>query len=256
MTKGVAAKGFKMTQGRKDILTLLVEEGGSIKSKEGKATSLMHGLLEYGGSMVSFNSTLRSLEELDFIQRSVEGRRTYEISITDKGRKQVDAEELPKSQRAAAAVVETEEATVDVTSTKDEVTPRPKEDWDWQEEEAQEQAGLVPSGVDYETLAMVLIQKAYHGMQQSSNAELDFYKQQNELAAGKIHQLEAQLAEERAKASSAIAERDQLQANFNILQARMDKKPRGGGDTIRDRLSASERKMMDQLMRELPTTKG
>lgn len=247
MPKGSSTKGYKMTENRRRILNLLVEEGGQIKSKEGRATSLMHGILDTGTSVVSLNASLRELENLAFIKREIDGRRTYAIGITPLGRKQIDAADAP-------AQVEPETVSVPAAATA-EVVPAvvPEEEWEWKDDDGN---GKVPSDIDYEVLLGVFIKAALRGMEGPSNSELDFYKQQNELLTQRVEVLEADVEKFRAEAASAIAERDQLQKNLNLLMTRSDKVSTRGTDPIRKLLTPSERSALDQLMRQVPTRRG
>lgn len=247
MPKGVAEKGFKMTQNRRNILNLLIEEGGAIKSKEGKATSLMHGLLEHKGSMVSLNATLRELENLGFIERGVEGRRTYEIKITDLARQELGAD-AATPRAAAAAVVETEEASAPVSSNGTD------HDWD-------DQPSIIPGSIDYDVLLGVFLKAALRGMEGSSNGELagevNYLKTVNQTQADAILRLTADVDKFRAEAAQAIAERDQLQKNLNVMMSRAEQGRTGRGmDPIRKLLKPDERAALDALMRQIPTRQG
>lgn len=259
MPKGQSLKGYKMTRNRRAILELLVEEGGSLKSKEGRASKMLQDLLDAGTSSAALNAVLRELESLNFIEREIEGRRTFAISITTEGRDAIDAEpaqEKPvtpappttldeyRQNKAAAA------ATVDVDSAMQNIEDK----WDWKEEE--NAPPTIPDGIDYEVLLGVFLKAAVRGMQGPSDSELDYYKQQNEMAANRIQELEAERDKFRNEAAAAIGERDQLQKNLNILMSKLDKRPARGGDSIRSKLSNEENAMLDGLMRQLPTRRG
>lgn len=259
MPKGVAEKGFKMTQNRKNILNLLIEEGGALKSKEGKATSLLHGLLgSTTSSMVSLNATLRELESLGFIHREVEGRRTYAIAITKHGRDELGgdavADPTPEPAKVAAANVENGAVTQDVTQdgvVSETAQPVPPEDFDWDAEKA-----AIPGEIDYDILLGVFLKAAIRGMEPSNNGELGYYKQQNELAMAKVGDLEAQVIKLTAENATLVAQLDQLQKNLNIIMSKAEQKTTRGSDPVRKLLSPDENAALDALMRQMPTTRG
>lgn len=280
MPNGVSAKGYKMTQNRKRILELLVSEGGSIKSGDGRATSIMHGLLDRGTSIVSLNASLRELEKIGFISRDIEGRRTYEISITDLGRSAIGAEEAPSAPAGESSV---EEPTAETSATDLDAadtapvnvadTPVSETEWDWQDDDTASEA--VPEGIDYEILLGLFLKAAARGLERRSSsddttAEIAYYKQEASLASEKLAQVEEELGRERAASSQAIAaqdqfkaerdearaERDQLEKNLKILMSRFEKKTTRGGDSIRNLVDPETRSALDALMRSVPTRRG
>lgn len=264
MPKGVSAKGYKMTENRKQILTLLVEEGGALKSAEGRSTSLMQGLLGTDVSMAALNASLKELERIGFIKREVEGRRTYGISITVQGKKVLAAESPesvidPKPEPTVAATAEIDVTTPGAT-TPDAITPvaTTEDDWEWKDDESDAVASI-PDGIDYDILLAVFLKAALRGMEGPSNGEMDYSKQQLEQAKVQIANLEAEVAKFRAEAASAIAERDQLQKNLNLVISRSEKVGANGArgsDPIRKLLKPEERAALDTLMRQIPTRRG
>lgn len=231
MPKGVSEKGYKLTQNRKNILNLLIEEGGELKSNEGKSTSILHGLLDKGGSTVALNVTLRELENLGWIERLIEGKRTYNISITDLGREVVGGSpEEPKAQ------IEEPQAQV--------------------EDEWEDPQPAIPGEIDYDVLLGVFLKAALRGMEGPSNSEIDKYKALNNQLMEKVEVLEEDLRLREADIESITAERDQLQKNLNIIVSKAEKKGTRGTDPIRSLLSVSEKKMLDALMRQVPTRQG
>lgn len=275
MPNGVSAKGYKMTQNRKRILELLVDEGGALKSGDGRATSLMHGLLDRGTSIVSLNASLRELEKIGFISRDIEGRRTYAISITDLGRSVIGAEEAPSAQSSVeetTAAEPSEEMTSAPAAAATEA-PVTETDWDWGDKKDTGDAAQVPEGVDYEILLGLFLKAAARGLEVSTNGtteeiedlkqEIAYLKQEVSIANEKSARLEEELGKERAIASQAIAgqdqaraEVDQLEKNLKVLMSKFEKKTNRGGDSIRSLVDAETRSALDALMRSVPSRRG
>lgn len=251
MPKGVSAKGYKMTENRKQILSLLVEEGGALKSAEGRSTSLMQGLLGTDVSMAALNASLKELERIGFIKREVEGRRTYGISITAQGKK-VLAAEVPETVTEPEPQSEaTPDTEIDVTA-----SPVAESDWDWAQEDQNDTIESIPDGIDYDILLGVFLKAAIRGMEGPSNGEVEYHKQQIEQKDAKILQLQDDVDKFRAEAAQAIAERDQLQKNLNIVMSRAEGKGARGTNPIRNLLRPEELGALDALMRQLPTRRG
>lgn len=277
MPNGVSAKGYKMTQNRKRILELLVSEGGDLKSGDGRATSLMHGLLDRGTSIVSLNASLRELEKLGFISRDIEGRRTYAISITDLGRSVIGAEEAPSASESSIEEPTSTDTDLDAPPVDLDGASVSRTEWDWQDEDTAngQNEDVVPEGIDYEILLGMFLKAAARGLERRSSsddtaAEIVYYKQEASLASERLAQVEEELGRERAVSSQAIAaqdqfkaerdearaERDQLEKNLKILMSRFEKKTARGGDSIRNLVDPETRSALDALMRSVPTRRG
>lgn len=247
MPRGVAVKGYKMTARRRQVLELLVEEGGTLRSRNGRATSLLYGLIEPNankegesqdetepsGSIVSLNATLRFLEDLEFIERKMQGRRTFEISITDKGRTAIDAPLPVEPAPVAANPVETDQS-------------------DWKEDAP----APVPEGVDYDILLGVFLKAALRGMEGPSNGTVAKLQEELDHAKMAIANLEQQVNQYRTEAASAIAERDQLQKNLNIIMSKVDGRSTRGTHRLRDLISPEDQAALDALLRQIPAARG
>lgn len=277
MPNGVSAKGYKMTQNRKRILELLVRHGGTIASDDGRAGYLVHEFLSQGTSYASLYAGLKELDNIGFISRDIEGRRTYGITITDLGRSVIGAEEAPSTPADDTVPVDEPLDIMDLVEgtltdaeaeSLDLSSPVTETDWDWQEEETHSN-GEVPDGIDYDILLGLFLKAAARGLEKSaptSNdaaAEIEYYKQEATLANDKVVRLEEELGRERAASAQAIAgqdqaraERDQLEKNFKILMSRFESKSARGGDSIRSLIDPETRSALDALMRSVPTRRG
>lgn len=257
MPKGVAEKGYKMTQNRRNILELLVGEDGEIRSKDGKATSILHGLLNTGNSVVSLNATLRELDTLGWIHREIDGRRTYGISITTLGKEVLEVESTTGSTVTSTPATSQPVPVSPITEAEIQNTV-----WDWDETQG--------NGIDYEVLLGVFLKAAIRGMETPSNGELGYYKQQNEALMASKAQADAERDKFRAEAAKASSERDQafserdqanqradqLEKNLNILMSRAEQKTSRGTDPVRKLLKPDELAALDTLMRQLPTRRA
>lgn len=115
----------------------------------------------------------------------------------------------------------------------------------------------VPEGTDLDLLAEALLAIVVH----KASVEPQQAKPDPKLV-DRLNRAEQALEVARGKLSEATGERDELREqvrvlthNVETLMAQMDKQPRRkDGVSLRERLDPSEVKMLDQLMRSLPTS--
>lgn len=159
---------------------------------------------------------LRRMEMAGVIERDISGRRTTRIALTAAAQAEVPV---------AAPVP---------------VAAAPEQD-----------------GLDYDLLASALLAKALKATQaQESAAGAKDAAARARKAEARVAIAEADAQAARAKAAELEATIRAMEHNLKALQAALDKPAARQGDSIRARLSASERRDLDQLMRALPTRRG
>ena len=76
----------RMSANRLSALQALVKCGGTVHDETGRSTRRLLNLIGDDLSMGALTNALRALDEADLIERDIDGRRCYRITITDSGR--------------------------------------------------------------------------------------------------------------------------------------------------------------------------
>lgn len=197
-----------------------VLEHGPIEDPSGLATEKLRQITGHE-STNALVKILRRMEAEGLIERDVNGRRTTRIAAAPQPRRR-------RVSRAAPA-------------------PEP----------AADPATNGDGNIDYDLLAAALLAKALKAQQAqelAAGAKDAVARAERAEAARRIAEADAQAA--RAKVAELEAMVRTMESNMKMLQAQLDKPAVRAGDTIRERLSARERKDLDQLMRALPTVRG
>lgn len=221
-------ENFVITPHRAKILSVLLK--GDIEDPSGKATPM---LKEHTGHREtnSLSGVLAQMEEAGLVVREMNGRRTYRIALTKKGRRL--AEQLNAKtpvtdllDRASSPATETAEA-------------------------------IVNGSVDLDLLAGVLLKKALLATQAQEESASG---KTSAAALAKAEQRVAELEQELRAAKMQLAEQKALIAtlehNNKVLAGQMDKVRNSPGQPIKELISRKELLELDKLMRQLPAAKG
>jgi DNA-binding MarR family transcriptional regulator len=227
---------FVITPHRAKVLSILLREGGAIEDASGQATPLLR--VETGHRHTnSLSGVLGQMEKAGLIQRDVNGRRTYRIALTKKGRDL--AEQL--GDEGAAERIEQRFAPIEM--------PEPT-------------LGVLANGtVDLDLLAGVLLKKALNATQSSDKSaelheRLRRSEERAERAVARVAALEAELVGVRSRLSELEAINKTLEHNNTLLANQMDKVRKAPGTPIKELISKTELRNLDSLMRQLPTARG
>ena len=207
-----------------------VLEHGPIEDPSGLATEKLRQITGHE-STNALVKILRRMEAEGLIERDVNGRRTTRIAAAPQ----------PRRRRVAKTVAAPVAATVTPAEPYRQGTESTNGD----------------GNIDYDLLAAALLAKALKAQQAqelAAGAKDAVARAERAEAARRIAEADAQAA--RAKVAELEAMVRTMESNMKMLQAQLDKPAVRAGDTIRERLSARERKDLDQLMRALPTVRG
>jgi DNA-binding MarR family transcriptional regulator len=156
---------------------------------------------------------LRRMEMAGVIERDVNGRRTSRIALTPEARKGLDGQ-VPVAK-----------------------APEPSD-----------------GDIDYDLLAAALLAKALKATQaqeMAAGAKDAEERARRAEARAAIAEADAQAA--RTKAADLEAQMRIMEGNLKALQTALDKPQRREGTPVRDRLDATTKRELDQLMRALPS---
>lgn len=217
-------KNFVMTPHRARILAVLL--GGDIVDPSGHATP---ELMKHTGHRTSnaLAGVLLQLENAGLVARDMNGRRTYRISLTAKGRKV--AERLAQSE-----------------------TPDT-----YRNEDTYIRGEVSVEGVDLDLLAGVLLKKALLATQaQEDSAGAKTAAARAQRAEAKAAALDAELREARTALAEVQAQVKTLEHNNKVLAGQMDKVRKSPGTPVSELISKAEQRELEKLMRQLPTARG
>lgn len=106
---------------------------------------------------------------------------------------------------------------------------------------------VLDENVDYDSLATTLLAVVVKRI--SAPAE------QDARAQARIAELQRELEQVQEECAVLRTTNDLLDRNLHVFQAELDKRPKRGSSTLRDRLSDEEQSTLDQLMRSLPSNR-
>jgi DNA-binding MarR family transcriptional regulator len=224
---------FVITPHRAKVLTVLLQ--GDIEDASGQATPVLKAHTGHRHTN-SLSGVLGQMEKAGLIQRDVNGRRTYRIALTKKGRDLAEqlgdegAAERIEQRFAAPAPADTAEA-------------------------------IVNGAVDLDLLAGVLLKKALNATAASDKSaelheRLRRSEERAERAVARVAALEAELVGVRSRLSELEAINKTLEHNNTLLANQMDKVRKAPGTPIKELISKTELRNLDSLMRQLPTARG
>jgi DNA-binding MarR family transcriptional regulator len=156
---------------------------------------------------------LRRMEMAGVIERDVNGRRTSRIALTPEARKDLDGQ-VPVAKASEPS----------------------------------------DGDIDYDLLAAALLAKALKATQaqeMAAGAKDAEERARRAEARAAIAEADAQAA--RTKAADLEAQMRIMEGNLKALQTALDKPQRREGTPVRDRLDATTKRELDQLMRALPS---
>lgn len=228
------SENFVVTPHRAKILSVLLQ--GDIADPSGQATPMLR---EHTGHRHtnSLSGVLGQMEQAGLIKRDVNGRRTYRIALTAKGRKL--AEQLA------------DEGAADRIENRFTATPAPADDV----------AAVMNGAVDLDLLAGVLLKKALVATQAEDGSatlkeRLRRAEERAQRAAARVEELETELAEVRGRLAELDAINKTLAHNNTVLAGQMDKVKKNPGTPIKELISRKELGELEKLMKALPTVRG
>lgn len=212
-------KTFQITPHRGKILTTLL--AGAIEDPSGHATPMLQ---EHTGHRTTnaLAAVLLQLENAGLIQRDMNGRRTYRIALTQEGQRVARGLSNGSAPDAPPAL--------DPAAT-----------------------AIVDGAVDLDLLAGILLKKALIATQaQEDSAGSKEAVARAARAEARLATLEDELRELRDEAALLRAQVKTLEHNNTVLTNQMDKVRKNPGTPIKELISRTELRNLDQLMRALP----
>jgi len=204
---------------RSEVVNYLKQHGGAVVSSSGLAAGQMRDALGKGRAL---GQLLGEMEADGMIERDVRGRRTFSIRLLDDWSLGDDT-------------------TVDLTGTQPAVSQA-------------DGAPSIPGDVDLTALAEallgVVLRKATATV---DSGVLDRLRTALAEAKQDYSELRSRCELETQRADAAEEQVRILSHNIEQIKREIDKPRRGGGGVpIAERISASERRLLDNLMREVP----